>query len=128
VMNFKSVDTNVTVKSYCPLVFHFIRKSDGVKDIDIINSLDPINNRYQIFKSNQGQKHQTGGKSGSFFFFSQDMQYIIKTISKGELSALLNMLPSFIELIGKKPHSMISYIYGVYTVQMSRTHSINLVV
>jgi len=54
VMNFHSVDTNVTVKAYCPIVFHYIRKADGVKDNDIIKSLDPTNNRYQIFKSNQG--------------------------------------------------------------------------
>ena len=43
---------------------------DGVDDNEIIKSLDPKNNRFQIFKTNKGKKHNDGGKSGSFFFFT----------------------------------------------------------
>lgn len=53
---------------------------DGVRDIDIMESLDPKNNRGQIFKTNKGTKHNQGGKSGSFFFFTEDRQFIIKTL------------------------------------------------
>ena len=67
---FKTVEVNIKVKSYAQQIFKYIRWVDGITDSDIIKSLDPKNNRYQIFKTNQGQKHQEGGKSGSFFFFT----------------------------------------------------------
>ena len=44
--NFKEVDSNIKVRSYCPLVFKYIRKLENIKDIDIIKSLDPTNNRF----------------------------------------------------------------------------------
>ena len=53
---------------------------DEVDDIDVIESIDPKNNRFQIFKTNKGQKHTEGGKSGSFFFFTEDRKYIVKTL------------------------------------------------
>ena len=42
--------------------------------------------------TNQGQKQGQGGASGSFFFFTQDKQYIIKTIGESEKTALLTKL------------------------------------
>jgi hypothetical protein len=56
----------------------------------------PINNREQIFKSNQksrlGLSQNDGGQSGSFFFFSEDSQYIIKTVTKRERQVLIKNL------------------------------------
>ena len=90
---FHKVEVQIKVQSYAPKVFKYIRQADGIKDIDIIKSLDPKNNRYQIFKTNQGQKHNEGGKSGSFFFFTQDRQFIVKTINSEEKRKLIQMLP-----------------------------------
>ena len=46
----------------------------GINEDDLISSLDPEHNSDQIFKSNKatsnGLTSNTGGKSGSFFFFS----------------------------------------------------------
>ena len=53
-------------------MFKYIRFIDNIEAIDIIKSLDPKNNRYQIFKTNKGKKHNEGGESGSFFFFTED--------------------------------------------------------
>ena len=52
IKNFQQVDTNIVVKSYCSHIFSYVRRMDGVKDSEIIKSLDPTNNRYQIFKTN----------------------------------------------------------------------------
>jgi 1-phosphatidylinositol-4-phosphate 5-kinase len=41
----------------------------------------------------------TPGKSGSLFFFSLDMQYIIKTISKKESKTLRDMLPQYYNVL-----------------------------
>lgn len=39
------------------------------------------------------------GKSGSFFFFSQDGNFLIKTIYKRELEVLLGMLPNYFKYL-----------------------------
>jgi len=68
----------------------------GIDKFQLIISLDPVNNREQIFKSNQqtgnAQNSNKGGKSGSFFFFSQDRNYIVKTITSSEKKIMLDKL------------------------------------
>ena len=56
------------------------------------NSLSTESNRDQVFKAGEG-----AGRSGSFFFHSHDGKFIIKTISKGELKLLLEILPNLAE-------------------------------
>ena len=43
---------------------------DGIDELDLIRSLDPEQNRNQIFKKNKNAKEANGGRSGSFFFFT----------------------------------------------------------
>ena len=48
------------------------------EDYEVIEkSLSPDANREQVFKAGEG-----AGRSGSFFFFSHDSKFIIKTVSK----------------------------------------------
>ena len=72
---------NVEVTSYAPQVFKFIRARDKINEIDIMKSVKPELNRMQIFKTNSNQSHSDGGQSGSFFFFTEDKKYIIKTMT-----------------------------------------------
>ena len=50
----------------------------------------------QIFKSNKltsnAEDSNIGGRSGSFFFFSEDRQYIVKTISASEKNVMVSMV------------------------------------
>jgi hypothetical protein len=41
-------------------------------------------NRHRVFKAGEG-----AGSSGSFFFFSHDNKFIIKTISNDEMKKML---------------------------------------
>lgn len=88
-----SIKVNAFVKSFAPSIFVKLRNINGIQEFDIINSLVPINNREQIFKSNQQTSRALtsngGGRSSSFFFFSQDKQFIVKTITKSEIKTLL---------------------------------------
>jgi hypothetical protein len=43
-----------------------------------------------VFKAGEG-----AGRSGSFFFFSHDRKFIIKTMTKEELNLFLEKLPAF---------------------------------
>lgn len=118
---FMEVEANIMVSSYAPQVFKFIRCMDGVQDSEIMESIDPKNNRGQIFKTNKGKKHNSGGKSGSFFFFTEDRKFIIKTLQKKEKKKLLAMLPDMVNYIKsgtKNNGSLLSFIYGIYRVKM----------
>jgi hypothetical protein len=43
-----------------------------------------------VFKAGQG-----AGASGSFFFFSHDRRFLIKTMTSGELKLFLKLLPDY---------------------------------
>ena len=82
-------------------------------DIDTIRqSLSPSLNRDQIFKSGEG-----AGRSGSFFFFSHDRMFIVKTMTKQELNCFLPIVPDYIEHNKKHPDTLLAKIFGIYTVK-----------
>jgi len=56
-----------------------------------LQSLKPRYNRDMIFKAGEG-----AGRSGSFFFFSHDHKFIIKTMTDSELKLFLSRLPAFV--------------------------------
>lgn len=56
------------------------------------------------------------GASGSFFFFSHDNKLIIKTIGEGEDSTLLKLLPKYYKHIKKYKNTLLSKIYGLFSV------------
>lgn len=56
------------------------------------------------------------GKSGSFFFFTHDKRYMIKTISQKELDALTgDFLIDYYAYITENRYTFLSKIYGAYT-------------
>ena len=75
-------------------------------------SFSPELNREQVFKTSEGS-----GKSGSFFFLTHDERFMIKTVNSSEREIMLDMLPSYIEHNLKYPDSLISKIFGVFTVK-----------
>lgn len=65
---------------------------DGISSKEMKESLSIDKNRKRVFKAGQN----SGGASGSFFFFSHDNRFIIKTLSGNEKDVLLNMLDDMI--------------------------------
>ena len=65
-----------------------------------------------MFKAGEGS-----GKSGSFFFLTHDKRFMIKTISETEKNIMLNLLGSYIDHHLKYPDSLISKIFGVFTIK-----------
>ena len=62
---------------------------DYITNFEVLKaSLSPQLNRDMVFKAGEG-----AGRSGSFFFFSHDRKFIIKTMSETELNLMLRMLP-----------------------------------
>ena len=119
-LNLKRV---VNVKQYAPETFKKIRELHNITDEDLMKSLDPAENIGQIQKSGEG-----AGASGSFFFFAQDKNFIMKTMSIKEIHHLLRMIPSYYEHLEKYEASTIAKIFGMFTITMDRFEPIHVMI
>lgn len=71
---------------------------------------------------------ESEGKSGSFFFFSQDNKFLIKTITQGELNTILGQfMKTYYEHIKDNNESVLARIYGVYTVKIRGVSKIHII-
>jgi len=81
-------------------------------------------NRDSIFKAGEGT-----GKSGSFFFFSHDDRFLIKTLKGQERQTMLNIVDDFIEHIkGSNNKSYIARIYGMFTIKTEKLKPIDFII
>jgi len=104
--------------------FEKIRSLDGITSQDLKNSLNVDENRRRVFKAGQN----SGGASGSFFFFSHDNRFIIKTIGASEKKVLLGMLDDMIYHFEHTDNqSMLARIYGLYTIKTNIFGSLDLI-
>ena len=65
------------------------------------------------------QEQFSEGKSGSFFYFTRDRRYVIKTVNTEERQFLCKIAPSYYEYIKDNPDSLIVRLYGLYQVQLA---------
>lgn len=68
------------------------------------------------------------GKSGSFFYYSRDYKYIIKTIHHAEHKLLRHILRDYYRHIENNPNTLISQFYGLHRVKMAYGRKIHFVV
>jgi len=118
------VDREIKCQEFAPDVFAQLRSRDGFTLDDIVLSLDPTNdeNIKSIFKAGEGM-----GKSGSFFFFSHDTNFLIKTLTMDDYNAFMYIFKYYFEHINQYPDSLIARIYGVYSVQMDDMDPVYLI-
>lgn len=67
------------------------------------------------------------GKSGSFFFFSHDEEFLIKTMTLNDFKAFKSLFKYYFEHINKYPKSILARIYGVYSVKMDDQDPVYLI-
>ena len=87
----------------------------------LVQSLSPMNNLDQVFKAGQG-----AGRSGSFFFFSADKKFIIKTMTKSEKSLFLSMAEEYTNYFVGHQDSLIAKIFGVFKVKIANMGKVYL--
>jgi 1-phosphatidylinositol-4-phosphate 5-kinase len=76
--------------------------------------LDPTLNKENIDKIKESQ-----GKSGSFFFFTHDNRYLVKTITNNELQTMLGFfMKCYYEHIANNSETLITKIYGLYSIEI----------
>jgi len=68
-------------------------------------------------KEQMSKVKESEGKSGSFFFFSHDGRFLIKTISKNELNTMLGgFMENYLKYMTENHDSLIARVYGIYTI------------
>ena len=85
-----TINEDIMVTEYAPDVFSFLRQKDGFTNKTLQLSLDPERNKEKVFKAGESQ-----GKSGSFFFFSEDQKFIIKTMTESDFNAFMRLFRSY---------------------------------
>ncbi|WYZ43232.1 hypothetical protein EsH8_VI_000931 [Colletotrichum jinshuiense] len=106
-------------KDYAPWVFRHLRSLFRLDPADYLMSLT---GKYIL--SELGSP----GKSGSFFYFSRDYKYIIKTIHHAEHKFLRKVLKDYYHHVTENPNTLLSQFYGLHRVKMPYGKKIHFVV
>ncbi|CAK7564294.1 MAG: Phosphatidylinositol-4-phosphate 5-kinase [Sporothrix epigloea] len=106
-------------KDYAPWVFRHLRALFHLDPADYLMSLA---GKYIL--SELGSP----GKSGSFFYFSRDYRYIIKTIHHSEHKFLRKILKDYYRHVTENPNTLLSQFFGLHRVKMPYGRKIHFVV
>eukprot|EP00282_Hemiselmis_andersenii_P039197 CAMPEP_0169445084 /NCGR_PEP_ID=MMETSP1042-20121227/10255_1 /TAXON_ID=464988 /ORGANISM="Hemiselmis andersenii, Strain CCMP1180" /LENGTH=722 /DNA_ID=CAMNT_0009556465 /DNA_START=151 /DNA_END=2316 /DNA_ORIENTATION=- len=97
-------------KDYAPIIFSNLREMFSIDTADYLvalcNTRDDGTNALRIMG--------TPGKSGSLFFFSHDMRFIVKTLPKREAILLREILPAYYQHVRQNPGTYLPRFYGLY--------------
>jgi len=108
---------------YAPYVWHRLRQSYGIDDEDYLRSIGPGSMLSNLLLGSLSSLSELGseGKSGSFFYFTTDGRYMVKTISESEhrtLRSSLQMLYHHMTSSDKK--SLLCRIVGQHQIRKRR--------
>jgi 1-phosphatidylinositol-4-phosphate 5-kinase len=107
-------------KDYAPWVFRELR--EDYFHLDPADYLLSLTSKYIL--SELGSP----GKSGSFFYFSRDYRFIIKTIHHAEHQFLRAILPRYHAHVRANPHTLLSRFYGLHRVKLPHGRKIHFVI
>ena len=120
--NSNSKTEDALIIEYSPETFNELREDDEISDEVMIKAFSPSKNKSAIEKMSESK-----GKSGSFFFYSHDRKFIIKTITSDEKNTLLNILHDYFNYIKNHKNTLITKIYGIYTLVIKNASSVNII-
>jgi 1-phosphatidylinositol-4-phosphate 5-kinase len=107
-------------KDYAPWVFRELREE--------YFHLDPADYLLSLTAKYILSELGSPGKSGSFFYFSRDYRFIIKTIRHSEAKFLLSILKEYHTHVKGNPHTLISRFYGLHRVKLAHGRKIHFVI
>lgn len=108
-----------TFFDYAPQVFAAIRRSSGIRKERYGKALGPEQVLGYVFSGKFKMYREIGssGKSGSFFYYSSDGEFMLKTIKRDEFKLMKAILPKYYQYLTKdNPSTLISRIYGLHKV------------
>ncbi|KAI3857935.1 hypothetical protein MKW98_011201 [Papaver atlanticum] len=97
-------------KDYCPLVFRTLRK---------LFRVDPADYMLSICGNDALRELSSPGKSGSFFYLTNDDRYMIKTMKKSEVKVLIRMLPAYYNHVRAFENTLVTKFFGLHCVKLT---------
>ncbi|OVA19773.1 Phosphatidylinositol-4-phosphate 5-kinase [Macleaya cordata] len=97
-------------KDYCPLVFRTLRK---------LFKVDPADYMLSICGNDALRELSSPGKSGSFFYLTNDDRYMIKTMKKSEVKVLIRMLPAYYNHVRAFENTLVTKFFGLHCVKLT---------
>ena len=128
--NRRGKSTSIDFKDYAPLVFRRIRSLFGTSDRDYMLSLGPEQILGEMLLGSMGSLAElfSEGKSGSFFYFSNDGRYLIKTIPHRELLSLITLLEKYVAHVEAEPYTLLPRFMGAHRIRMPGGRKVHFVV
>ncbi|KIY53254.1 SAICAR synthase-like protein [Fistulina hepatica ATCC 64428] len=111
-------------KDYAPWVFRELREGKYLYHF----GLDPADYLLSLTAKYILSELGSPGKSGSFFYFSRDYRFIIKTIRHSEHLFLLRILKDYHKHVKENPHTLLSRFYGLHRVKLPHGRKIHFVI
>ncbi|KAL9546215.1 hypothetical protein MBANPS3_006771 [Mucor bainieri] len=106
-------------KDYAPWVFRYLREKFHIDAADYMMSLT---NKYIL--SELGSP----GKSGSFFYYSRDYRFIIKTIHHSEHKFMRKILKQYYQHVCENANTLLCRFYGLHRIKLPHGNKIHFVV
>ncbi|KAF5731956.1 phosphatidylinositol 4-phosphate 5-kinase 8-like [Tripterygium wilfordii] len=106
-------------KDYCPMVFRNLRE---------MFKLDAAEYMMSICGHDGLREVSSPGKSGSIFYLSHDDRFVIKTLKKPEIKALLKMLPDYYSHVNDHENTLITKFFGVHRIKVRSGKKVRFVV
>ena len=118
-MSFKPPDLGLAIKfvNVEPEVFTLLRVSygtnlEGYRESFFINDIGDIESSGML-------ERFTEGKSGSFFYFTRDSRYIIKTVTDQEVETMTKLAAPYYRHMRGNPDTLLPRFFGLYRVRMA---------
>ena len=101
---------------FAPKIFYNIRSLYGILNDDYLKSLGPENFLCNLIitKNKSLKEICSSGKSGSFFYYSYDAKYLMKTIPEGEFEKFKSMLQDYYIYMYEHPQTLLQRFFGLY--------------
>jgi len=116
-------------KDYAPAVFQALRRCFAVDTADYLSTLCGKDGGGGGGGGGGGLRIMgTPGKSGSLFFFSRDMRFIVKTLPKREASLLRHILPAYFQHVRQSPGTYLPRFLGLHRWRPDGGSSVRFVV
>ena len=101
---------------YAPKIFYNLRNLYGISNDDYLKSLGPENFLCNLIitKNKSLKEICSSGKSGSFFYYSYDSKYLMKTIPECEFNKFRDMLQDYYLYMYDHPQTLLQRFFGLY--------------
>lgn len=110
-----------TFYDHAPKIFSNIRKMYGISNQNYLKSLGPENflGNLILTKNRSLRELCSTGKSGSFFYYSYDSKFVLKTISLTEFEFFKNILEDYYFYIQNNNDTLIQRFYGLHSINFN---------